>query len=224
MAANLRRKTGTYFNKFLDLQNDGGQRKCVLRLSRRDNNVSKSTAACRLEGRLGKLPSGGKIYARQIDLFEPSHDLSSEQLGLDLPHHLNQRIAVIFDQRGLKASLLQNCNIPFRRQRIPDAGDPRQQSFKPWNCSLGSRQVAESQLSAWFEHAIKLLRCNRLAGECAEGALAEDRIKSFDAKRQPLGIAELKANLSGWSALRCFHGGQTHILFTQIHASDFAAE
>jgi hypothetical protein len=54
---------------------------------------------------------------------------------------------MIFGSRYVKTCLLQSRNIPFCWQRIPDAGNPRQQTFKAWNCSLTSCQVAQLQSS-----------------------------------------------------------------------------
>src|ERR1019366_8155130 len=120
--------------------------------------------------------------------------------------------------------MLQHLNVTVRRQRIPDAGNPGEQSFQSRRCLLCSSQVAESQLTARFEHAKKLLRCNRLTRKSAEGALADDRIQNFIAKRQPLCVTELKADLSCQTALRRSCRGQTNVLFAQINASDLEAE
>src|ERR1035437_7217876 len=200
------------------------QFRSTLRPSRSYQNVAESTVTCSLKGGLGKLLSSGKVHARKIDLLETSHNLHPEKFRLDLPHHLDQGIIVIFDVGDFKPSLLQNRNVSICRQRITDASNPGEQPFKLWNCCLGSSQVTESQLSAWLAHTKELLRCNPLAGKCAESTLPDDRIKSFIIKWQPLCIAELKADLFCQTALRRIRRGQMNVLFAQINASNLAAK
>jgi hypothetical protein len=64
-----------------------------------------------LKSGLGKLLSNGKVRAWEIDLLKTSHNLCSEQLRLDLPHHFYQSIILIFDVGDFKSGMLQDLNV-----------------------------------------------------------------------------------------------------------------
>lgn len=113
-----------------------------------------------------------RIQPGHVQLTKSFQNVSDQELGTHAIDHLRKTVVMRLHLFHDESRPAEPRGVTLQRLCVADTCNPGQQALAFWQRPRCPREIADSDTTAWFEHAVELSRGLALVRERAEGALA----------------------------------------------------